>query len=131
MIRRLKNRCRNIKWWIMRANRKLPPCDWWDFKYTLADVIKQGLEGLLNSGATDWQNDKDREKNLRFVLEWAKDFPRYDSAIVAIDDIDWVVLQRTYQGDRLILTKSQLKEWKNRQQQAIEILGKELQGLWD
>ena len=53
-FRQIRNKFRQIKWWFMRANRKLPPCDWWNYKYTLADFIAQGLEGLLCQGVTDW-----------------------------------------------------------------------------
>lgn len=134
MIKRIRNRFRAIKWWFQRANHKLPPCDCWDYKYTLVDNIKQGLDYLLNHGVTDWNNPyhKQEKKDLTFILEWAKDFPLYESSIIAINNEDYITTSKLFENtDTLILTKEEWDKWKKRQDKALKLLAKNISTLWD
>ena len=131
-FRQIRNGCRRIKWWFQRANGKLPPCDWWDYKYTLADFIRQGLEGLLHEGVTDWENPyhKKEKKDLEFVLQWAKDFPKYESGIVALDATDWGIMQMT-NPDLFVYTEEEYREFEKRTKKAFGLLAKHYHTLWD
>lgn len=128
-------RCaRQVKWWFMRANGKLPPCDWWDFKYNLADYIKQGLENLLYNGNTDWDSDfhKKEKQDLEFVLKWAIEFPYYESALVAMNQDDYEQLKKKFpDGKTLVLTKEQFQEFEKRTEKAMRLLAKNYFSLWD
>lgn len=53
VIKRVRFRLRYIKWWFQRVNGKLPACDAWDLHNTLAHVLIEGIDRLLN-GKTDW-----------------------------------------------------------------------------
>ena len=134
MLRRIKNRLRRIKWWFQRANGKVTPPDWWDYKYTLADNIKQGIEGLLYEGNTDWDCDyhKQEKKDLEFILKWAKDFPKYESGIVALNTDDYHLLQIVFaKSEVLIMTQNEYKEFQKRTKKAFELLGRNFSTLWD
>ena len=134
MVKRIRNRFRRIKWWFWRANRKLPPCDWWDYKYTLADFIRQGLTGLLYEGVTDWDCDyhKKEKKDLEFVLQWATEFPWYESAIVATDNEDLADLKKKFPADSyMVITEEQAKEFDKRTEKALKLLAKNIHTLWD
>ena len=133
-FRQIRNGCRRVKWWFMRANRKLPPCDWWDYKYTLADFIKQGLEGLLYKGVCDWDSEyhKKEKKELEFVLKWATAFPYMESGIVAKDEEDYAKLCKEFQDtDVMIMTKETWEQWEKDQAKAFRLLAKNFHTLWD
>lgn len=133
MIKALRNRFRRIKWRHWRAKHKLPPEDWWDFKYTLADIIRQGLEGLLYEGVCDWDSEyhKKEKQDLEFILKWATEFPYYESCIIAQDSEDWAILKKKFGDDVLVITKEQWEQWEKRQQKAFRLLGKNIHTLWD
>lgn len=116
----------------MRANGKLPPCDWWDYKYTLAEFIEQGIDGLLNQGVTDWDSDyhKQEKEDLEFVLEWARDFPKYESGIIALDAEDWGRM-RVMDPDIYVYSKEEAKEFDERTKKAFELLARNIHTLWD
>lgn len=118
----------------MRANRKLPPCDWWDYKYTLANFIEQGLEGLLYKGNTDWDCDyhKQEKKDLEFILQWAKEFPLYESGIMAQDADDFVRLNTMFSGKEVfIYTKEDWEAFEKKTKKAFTLLAKNIHTLWD
>lgn len=132
--KRIRNRYRAIKYWFMRANRKLPPCDWWDYKYTLANFIEQGLEGLLYEGNTDWDCDyhKQEKKDLEFILQWAKEFPLYESGIMAQDADDFVHLSTMFSGKEVfIYTKEDWEAFDKKTKKAFTLLAKNIHTLWN
>lgn len=117
----------------MRANRTLPPCDWWDFKYTYADFLAQGLKGILYDGATDWNATchKQEKKDLEFILKWAIEFPYYESAVVALNQDDWVIMKKKFQNtDTMVLTQEQFDEFEKRTEKAMSLLAKNIHTLW-
>lgn len=125
---------RYVKWWFQRANRKLPPCDWWDYKYTLADFIKQGLKGLLYEGVTDWDSNyhKKEKQDLEFVLSWATEFPYYESAIVALNDEDFEAMKKRFQdADTMVITEKEYLEFQKKTEKAFKLLAKHYSTLWD
>lgn len=117
----------------MRANGKMPPCDWWDFKYSLADYIRQGLEGLLYNGVTDWDSEyhKKEKKELEEILDWAICFPYMESGIIARDDEDLKDLQKKFGDDVMIISKKGWEEWEKQQAKALKLLAKNIHTLWD
>ena len=124
---------RYVKWWFQRANHEVPPCDYWDFKYSLADYIRQGLEGLLHEGVTDWDAPCHRreKKDLEFILDWAIEFPYYESAIVAFNQDDWVAMKKKFQNtDATVLTREQFDEFEKRTEKAMRLLAKNIHTLW-
>lgn len=134
LVRRLGNRFERVKWWFMRANGKLPPCDWWDYKYNLADYIKQGLENLLYNGNTDWDCDyhKQEKEDLEFILKWATEFPWYESAIIAMDDEDLERLKKKFPPDEyMVITLEEANEFDKRTKKAMKLLGERFRTLWD
>ena len=122
---------RYIKWWFQRANHKLPPCDCWDYKYTLVDNIEQGLSFLLHEGVTDWEQHSKEKKDLEYVLDWAREFPYYDTALFAADDNEKNKLQEKFDGDYIVCTKKDFEAWQKRTEKAFKILAKYIHGLWD
>ena len=129
-------RLRNVKWWFMRANGKVPPCDWWDFDCALANYIAQGLKGLLYEGVRDWdckEHQKEREE-LEFVLNWAATYPYMKSGIVALDDKDYVELVKKYgnqDSDVMIISPKGWEEFEKQTDKAMRLLAKNFMGLWD
>ena len=118
----------------MRANGKMPPCDWWDYKYNLADYIRQGIEGLLYKGNTDWTCDhhKQEKKDLEFILQWAKEFPLYEAGIMAEDAKDFANLIKQFPDrDVLVYTKEDWDKFEKRTKKAFTLLGKNIHTLWD
>lgn len=114
----------------MRANRKLPPCDWWDFKVTYADFLAQGLTGLLYFDNTDW--DSKTKEELEFIIDWAIEFPYLEYGIIANDAEDWALLKKQFSGtDVCILTKEQYQEFEKRTVKAMRLLAKNIHKLWD
>lgn len=134
MLKRIRNRVRAIKWWLMRGNKKLPPCDWWDYKYELADFIRQGLTGLLYEGITDWDSPthKKEKEDLEFVLKWATEFPWYASAVIAMDDEDLEDLKKKFPPDSyMVITKEELADFEKRTEKAFKLLARNIWTLWD
>lgn len=134
MLKRVRNRFRSVKWWFMRANGKVPPCDWWDYKYTLAEHIRQALTGLLYEGMTDWDNPihKKEKEDLEFVLKWATEFPWYESAVVAMNNKDLEELKKKFPPDSyMVITKKQLNEFDKKTEKAFKLLARNLHSLWD
>ena len=132
--KQIRNKCRAIKWWFMRANGKVTPDMWWDYKYSLAYFIEQGLDGLLHKGVTDWDAPyhKQEKEDLEFVYQWAKDFPKYESSIVSMNKDDYDITSKIFaDSDTLVLTKEEWDKWEKRQQKAFKLLGKHLHSLWD
>lgn len=131
-FRQIKSFWRNHKYKRMRARKKLPPCDWWDYKYELADFIEQGIDGLLNHGVTDWDSDyhKQEKEDLEFVLQWAKDFPKYESGIVALNDTDYGIMRMT-NPDIFVYSKEEAKEFDKRTEKAFKLLARNIHTLWD
>ena len=113
---KIRNSFKRIKWWFQRANGKVTPDEWWDFKYSLTDYIKQGLEGLLYEGSTDWDAPyhKEEKEDLEFILDWAKKFPEMASCIIAGDDNDYENLERDFKGYVKIKNGKNGKERKKR-----------------
>ena len=133
MVRkRIRNFFRNIKWRFQRANGKVTPDMWWDYKYSLASFIEQGLEGLLYEGITDWDAPyhKQEKEDLEFVLQWAKDFPKYESGIIAINDTDYGIMRMT-NPDIFVYSKEEAKEFDKRTEKAFKLLAKNIHTLWD
>lgn len=133
-MRNLFRKLRYVRWWFQRANRKLPPCDCWDYKYTLVGNIEQGLSYLLKDGVTDWEHPyhKRQKKELEFVLDWAREFPHYDRCIFAADENDKKELLKKWgDTDYIICTQKDLDEWQKRTDKAFKYLAKNLHGLWD
>lgn len=133
-FRQIRNGFRRVKWWFMRANRKLPPCDWWDFKYSLADYIAQGLEGLLHEGVCDWDSPihKQEKKDLEYILAWAKTFPYMESGIVASNKKDYKELCEKFKdSDVIVMTKEAWEQWEKEQARAFKLLAKNYHTLWD
>lgn len=121
----------------MRNKGVLPPCDWWDFKYTLVDTIKQGLEGLLNDQITDWDAEptKGCKEAMEYIIEWTKEFPLYEHALVVRDDEEKEQLSEEYiskYGDIVgkIITKAEYDEFQKRTRKAFELLGKNIHNFW-
>lgn len=118
----------------MRANGKLPPCDWWDYKYNLADYIKQGLENLLYNGNTDWNCDyhKQEKEDLEFILKWATEFPWYESAVIARDEENLGELKKKFPPDSyMIITKEEAEAFDKKTEKAFKLLAKNYHTLWD
>lgn len=113
MYKKIRNRYRRIKWWFMRANGKMPPCDWWDYHCTLVKNIEQGLTGLLYEGVTDWDAHKKEKEELEFILAWAKEW---------LDDM--------YSNHR-VHTPEKQKELDDKTKKAFRLLAKNLYFLWD
>jgi len=132
-FRQIRNGFRRVKWWFMRANGTLPPCDWWDYKYSLADFIKQGLSGLLHEGVTDWdsKHHKKEKKDLEFVLDWAIEFPYYESGIIASNEDDCKNLKNQFGDEVLVMTKDDFEEFQKRTEKAFKLLAKNIHTLWD
>lgn len=128
-------RPRHIKWWFQRANGRLPDCDCWSYKYTLADNIRQGMDYLLReNGYIDWSGDKQHrklKKDLEFVRQWAKEFPNIASCIVVHDSDEKKEKELTFGDKYLVLTIDELKEYEKRTEKAFKILAKNIHGLWD
>lgn len=125
---------RAVKWWFQRANYKVPECDCWDYKYTLVENIRQGLEFLLHDGQTDWENPihKKTYKELQFVLDWARAFPYYDRAVFATNEKEKKELEKVWaQRDYIVCTREDLEAWQKRTDKAFKYLGKNIHGLWD
>ena len=118
-----------IKWWIKRANNKLPECDTWDYKYTLVNNLIQGLEAIINSDKLNHNLEQSNE--LQYILDWAKDFAKYDTAIIVQDEIEkeseWA--SRIKQEVK-ICSQKEWEEWQKRTQKAMQYLGKNIHGLW-
>lgn len=134
MIKRIRNRLKRIKWWFQRANSKVTPDMWWDYKYTLADFIKQGLEGLLYEGVTDWDAPyhKQEKEDLEFILRWAIEFPYMESGLVALNEDDYKRLCKEFKNsDIMVISPETWKEWEKTQQKALKLLGKNIHTLWD
>lgn len=133
MLKRIRNRCRRIKWWFQRANGKVTPDEWWDFKYSLADYIRQGLEGLLYDGVTDWDSPthKKEKEELEEILNWATCFPYMARGIIAKDSEDFDKLQKEFGDNVMIMTKDTWKEWEKIQERAFKLLAKNYYTLWD
>ena len=117
----------------MRANGKVTPDMWWDFKYTLAEIIASGIEGLLYDGVTDWDNPihKKEKQDLEFILGWAQDFPLYEAGIMAKDDEDYVLLTKHSDGAYFIYTEEEGKKFEKRTEKAFKLLAKNYHTLWD
>lgn len=133
-FRQIRNGWRTLKYRRMRANKKLPPCDWWDFKYDLADYIKQGLIGLLYEGVRDWDCEyhKKEKEDLEFVLKWAIEFPYYESALVVVDEDEVETTTKRFGSDEvMVITLTEAKEFGKRTEEAIKILGRNFSTLWD
>lgn len=133
-VRNPFRKLRYVKWWFQRANHKVPPCDCWDYKHTLADNIAQGMEFLLHEGVTDWENPlhKQEKAELEFVLDWAREFPYYDSAIFARDENEKKELQAKFgSGGYIVCTKQEFEAWQKRTEKAFKYLAKNIHGLWD
>ena len=130
--RRIRNFFRGTKWWFQRANGKVTPDQWWDFKYSLAYFIEKGLDGLLHEGVTDWDAPyhKQEKKDLEFVLQWAKDFPKYEAGWVARDKQDFI-LSSKQMPDVFIYTKKEADEFEKRTKKALTLLAKHYHTLWD
>lgn len=125
---------RRIKWWFERANGQLPPCDCWDYKYTLANNLEQGLSFLLDDGNTDWEHSHmtKQKRELQFILDWAKAFPYYDTAICVKDEKEKAELEKTWeQNERIVITSKEADEWQKRTEKAFKYLAKNIHGLWD
>ena len=134
-FRQIRSGWRTLKYRRMRANKQLPPCDWWDFKYDLADFIKQGLTGLLYKGVTNWESphhQKEKEE-LEFVLKWATEFPYYESAIVVTDEQDSLLINRENlsDADYMVITLDEAKAFAKKTEKAMKLLGKNFSTLWD
>ena len=133
-FRHIKSLWRNHKYKRMRARKKLPPCDWWDYKYELADFIRQGLTGLLYEGVTDWDSDyhKKEKEDLEFVLKWAIEFPWYASAVIAMDDEDLEDLKKKFPPDSyMVITREELADFEKKTEKAFKLLARNIQTLWD
>ena len=115
------------RWNRQRNNGKLPACDCWDYKYTLADNIKQGVEYLLEHKHCD----KKMEKDLTFIRDWAKDFPWYESAVVTSDEDEKMECINTFGGIVLIITVDEAQEFDKRTEKAFKLLAKYIHDLWD
>lgn len=126
-------RLNRIKWWFQRANGRVTPPQWWDYKFDLADFIKQGLEGLLYNGVTDWDNPihKKEKEDLEYILEWARDFPQYESAIVVTDEEEKRRKYIVEEEDFLIITIDEAREFDKRTEKAFKLLAKNIHSLWD
>lgn len=131
---KIGRRCRRIKWWFQRANGNVTPPEWWDYKYNLAGFIRQGIEGLLTDGVIDWDNpcEKELKQDLEFILEWARDFPDYESAVVVTDKDDdigkhWLKRENYF----LVITMDEAKEFDKRTEKAFKLLAKNIHSLWD
>lgn len=134
-FRQIRSGWRNLKYRRMRANKKLPPCDWWDFKYDLADYIRQGLMGLLYEGVRDWECEyhKKEKEDLEFVLKWAIEFPYYESAIVVTEKEEVEEMKKKYGLDDSlwVITLDEAKEFARKTEEAMKILGRNFSTLWD
>lgn len=119
-----------IKWWWERVNGRLPECDCWEYKDTLIENIRQGLEYLLREDGSlafwDTKQHNEKIKRLQFVLDFCKDYQELEKTGFYISD-------ETYEDVAPIkqLTKKEWQEWTKRKNKAFKILGEELYGLWD
>ena len=133
-FRQIRSLWRNHKYKRMRARKKLPPCDWWDYKYELADFIRQGLTGLLYEGITDWDSPTHRKEkeDLEFVLRWATEFPWYESAVIAMNDEDLEDLKKKFPPDSyMVITREELADFEKKTEKAFKLLARNLHTLWD
>lgn len=118
---------KNRRWNRQRKNGKLPECDCWDYKYTLADNIRQGMDYLLSHKSGDEKVMKD----LTFIRNWARDFPLYESAIVVRDEQEQEQHIKEFGGLGLIITVAEAKEFDKRTEKAFKLLAKHIHALWD
>lgn len=119
-----------IKWWWERVNGRLPECDCWDYKDTLIENIKQGMEYLLreNGGLKFWDNKehKKRVERLQFVLDFCKEYEELNKNGFYISDEPYVDVAPVKQ-----VTKEEWKAFEKRKNKAFKILGEDLFSLWD
>ena len=110
-----KTRPRHIKWWFQRANGKMPDCDAWEYKMTLAKNIQQGLEYLLRDDAHDLSVRKGTQtrKDLEFILQWTKDYEAWENDMSLYNDME---------------AYRKLKAETNK---AFKLLREHFFGLWD
>ena len=119
-----------IKWWWERVNGRLPECDCWEYKDTLIDNIRQGLEYLLRPDSDlmyfSSEVHDEKIKRLQFVLDFCKDYQELEKTGFYVSD-------ETYEDVAPIrqLTKKEWQDWEKRKNKAFKILGEELYGLWD
>ena len=130
----IKERPRNIKWWIQRANGKMPECDGWNYHDTLILNIHQGLTYLLREdGYVDFHHDKEHQKmykELSEALEWTQEYidKIYNHFYIISDEKE---KKESSNEDIIIFTNKEWKEFEKKKQKTFKILADYLFALWD
>lgn len=126
----LKRRPTMIRFWFQRANGKVPACDCWEFNSSLVNYIIQGLDYLLDKGATDWEHPthKKQYEELDFVRNTLREF------IYLHDETFVIVADKEEWNNSDFVTYMTKEEWAKHEkdiEKAFKLLGKWLYGLWD
>lgn len=129
----IKKRPRQIKWWFQRANHKVPACDCWEFNSSLANYIVQGLDYLLDKGATDWNNPIHRQqyKELDFARKTLKQFIDWHDNYRITSDKESYEKYKDQDKWILYVSKQEFEQHEKNVKKAMGYIGKWLWGLWD
>lgn len=130
----LVERPKYIKWWVQRANRKVPPCDCWEFNSSLASYLVQGLDYLLDEGNTDWGSPihKREYKELDFARRTLREFISWHDQHSVVHDKELARKYNKYDKNWTIyVPKKDFERHERDLQKAFGYIGKWLWGLWD
>lgn len=137
-IDKLRSLPKEIKWKRKRAKGVLPECDLWEFKYTLADCLIQGMEYLLReNGVRDWKTrytDREEYSDYRFILNTMKQFKYYNDHYVHFTKTkEEAMLAEAYKSTDLIVYMTD-EEWKLFEKQlykCFKYVAKHMWSMWD
>lgn len=128
----LKERPKYIKWWVQRANKKVPEYDCWEFNSSLANYLVQGLDYLLDEGNTDWGCKEHRRqyKELDFARRTLREFISWHDKHCVVFDKEWAK-KFSDNGWCIYVPKKDFERHERDLQKAFGYIGKWLWGLWD
>lgn len=128
----IKERPKYIKWWLQRANHKVPDCDCWEFNDSLASYIVQGLDFLLDKGVRDWTQSQEEYKDLDFARKALREFIDLHSKPLSMDKETADYLNKKFgEGSTYYISKEDFDKHEKDLQKAMAYIGKYLWGLWD
>ena len=64
-------------------------------------------------------------------MDWAIEFPYYESGIIASDEDDFKNLKKQLGDEVLIMTKDDFQAFQKRTEKAFKLLAKNIHTLWD